>query len=181
MSTYLKNMAGYKHNQLKSKSYDEIQKLFDKEMNKVNTFVDMNSEVVKGSETRTEESSKRAGDELEFDKSKRKKIGEGSEPAEESKDELSQEQLQQLMIIVPKEWMNVELKRLFEPDDDDTLCKLQRYMHDPLKWKLYYICVVHHVTTERGHDIFMLVEKDYPLTRALMTLMLSNKLQVDEY
>ncbi|GKA40033.1 hypothetical protein Tco_0732626, partial [Tanacetum coccineum] len=32
MSSYLNNMAGYKHSQLKSKSYDEIQKLFDKEM-----------------------------------------------------------------------------------------------------------------------------------------------------
>ncbi|GJX72595.1 hypothetical protein Tco_0309766 [Tanacetum coccineum] len=63
----------------------------------------------------------------------------------------------------------VELKRLFEPDDDDTLWKLQRYMHDPLKWKLYDTCAIHHVSTERGHDIFMLVEKDYPLTRALMT------------
>ncbi|GJX10485.1 hypothetical protein Tco_0200344 [Tanacetum coccineum] len=48
MYTYLKNMAGYKHSQLKSKRYDEIQKLFDKEMKRVNTFVDMNSEVVKG-------------------------------------------------------------------------------------------------------------------------------------
>ncbi|GKE94685.1 hypothetical protein Tco_1579540, partial [Tanacetum coccineum] len=76
MSTYLKNMDGYKHSQLKRKSYDEIQKLFDKEMKSVNTFVDMNSEVVKGSETRTEESSKRAGDELESDKSKRKKLDE---------------------------------------------------------------------------------------------------------
>ncbi|GJZ51788.1 hypothetical protein Tco_0606303 [Tanacetum coccineum] len=74
----------------------------------------------------------------------------------------------------------VELKRLFEPDDDDTLWKLQRYMHDPLKWRLYDTCGVHHVSTERGHDIFMLVEKDYPLTRALMTVMLANKLQVDE-
>ncbi|GJR65170.1 hypothetical protein Tco_0011235 [Tanacetum coccineum] len=44
MSTYLKNVARYKHSQLKSKSYDEIQKLFDKEMKRVNTFVDMNSE-----------------------------------------------------------------------------------------------------------------------------------------
>ncbi|GKD43752.1 hypothetical protein Tco_1268397, partial [Tanacetum coccineum] len=35
MSTYLKNMAGYKHNQLKSKSYDEIQDMFDKEMKKL--------------------------------------------------------------------------------------------------------------------------------------------------
>ncbi|GJT81783.1 hypothetical protein Tco_1056125 [Tanacetum coccineum] len=50
MYTYLKNMAGYKYSQLKSKSYDEIQKLFDKEMKRVNTFVDMNSEVVKGNE-----------------------------------------------------------------------------------------------------------------------------------
>ncbi|GKC61666.1 hypothetical protein Tco_1089264 [Tanacetum coccineum] len=29
MSTYLKNMGGYKHKQLMGKSYDEIQKLFD--------------------------------------------------------------------------------------------------------------------------------------------------------
>ncbi|GJS51550.1 hypothetical protein Tco_0624912 [Tanacetum coccineum] len=54
MSTYLKNMARYKHNQLKSKSYDEIQEMFDKEMKRVNTFVDMNIELVKSSETRTE-------------------------------------------------------------------------------------------------------------------------------
>ncbi|GKD16532.1 hypothetical protein Tco_1205690 [Tanacetum coccineum] len=47
----------------------------------------------------------------------------------------------------------VELKRLFELDDDDILWKLQRYMHDPLKWKLYDTCGVHHVSTEIGHDI----------------------------
>ncbi|GJU45936.1 hypothetical protein Tco_1203202 [Tanacetum coccineum] len=76
MSTYLKNMAGYKHNQLKSKSYDEIQEMFDKEMKRVNTFVDMNTELVKSSVTRTEGSSKRAGDELESDKSKKQKIDE---------------------------------------------------------------------------------------------------------
>ncbi|GJY12539.1 hypothetical protein Tco_0381848 [Tanacetum coccineum] len=76
MSIYLKNMAGYKHSQLKSKSYDEIQKLFDKEMKRVNTFVDINSEVVKDSETRTEESSKRSGDELESDNLKKQKIDE---------------------------------------------------------------------------------------------------------
>ncbi|GKB09091.1 hypothetical protein Tco_0837403 [Tanacetum coccineum] len=75
----------------------------------------------------------------------------------------------------------VELKRLFEPDENDTLWKIQRYMHNPLAWKLYDTCGVYHVSTERGHDIFMLVEKDYPLTRALMTLMLCNKLKVDEY
>ncbi|GJR48818.1 hypothetical protein Tco_1316921 [Tanacetum coccineum] len=73
-----------------------------------------------------------------------------------------------------------ELKRLYEPDKDDTLWKLQRYMHDPLTWRLYGSCAVHHVSSTRGHDIFMLIEKDYPLTTALKGLMLSRSLQVEE-
>ncbi|GJS69718.1 hypothetical protein Tco_0702559 [Tanacetum coccineum] len=39
MSTYLKNMARYEHNQLKSKSYDEIQEMFDKEMKRIDEHV----------------------------------------------------------------------------------------------------------------------------------------------
>ncbi|GJV46254.1 putative ribonuclease H-like domain-containing protein [Tanacetum coccineum] len=101
MSIYLKNMAGYKHSQLKSKSYDEIQKLFDKEMKRVNTFVDMNSEVVKGSETRTEESSKRAGDKLESDKSKKQKIDEHVEA--EKDDDPEEEEMKKHMEIVQDE------------------------------------------------------------------------------
>ncbi|GJV88633.1 hypothetical protein Tco_1532571 [Tanacetum coccineum] len=38
MSTYLKNMAGYKQNQLKNKSFDDIQKLFDKAIKRVNLW-----------------------------------------------------------------------------------------------------------------------------------------------
>ncbi|GJS29094.1 hypothetical protein Tco_0489714 [Tanacetum coccineum] len=70
MSTYLKNMGEYKHNQLKSKSYEEIQKLFDNEMRRVNTFIPMDSEVVE-TKKGTEESSKDKEDELESDKSKK--------------------------------------------------------------------------------------------------------------
>ncbi|GJW74307.1 hypothetical protein Tco_0133677 [Tanacetum coccineum] len=70
MSTYLKNMGGYKHNQLKSKSYKEIQKLFDNEIRRVNTFIPMDSKVVKRKKG-TEESSKGTEDELESDKSKK--------------------------------------------------------------------------------------------------------------
>ncbi|GJR36674.1 hypothetical protein Tco_1212358 [Tanacetum coccineum] len=55
MSTYLKNIAGYKQNQLKGKIYDEIQDMFDKEMKRVNTFVNMNKELVKDSKTKAEE------------------------------------------------------------------------------------------------------------------------------
>ncbi|GKD18210.1 hypothetical protein Tco_1207368 [Tanacetum coccineum] len=70
MSTYLKNMGGYKHNQLKSKSYKEIQKMFDNEMRIVNTFIPIDSEVVK-SKKEIEESSKGTEDELESDKTKK--------------------------------------------------------------------------------------------------------------
>ncbi|GJX93360.1 hypothetical protein Tco_0347946 [Tanacetum coccineum] len=45
MCAYLKNMGGYKHNQLKGRSYEEIQKLFDKAYKLVNSFVPMDSEV----------------------------------------------------------------------------------------------------------------------------------------
>ncbi|GJR82463.1 putative ribonuclease H-like domain-containing protein [Tanacetum coccineum] len=75
----------------------------------------------------------------------------------------------------------VELERLFEPNTDDTLWKLQRYMHDPLKWRLYDTYRVHHVSTERGIYIFMLVEKEYPLSKGVLTLMLVNRLLVEQH
>ncbi|GJW85157.1 hypothetical protein Tco_0158302 [Tanacetum coccineum] len=74
----------------------------------------------------------------------------------------------------------VELKRLFEPDIDDILWKLHKYMHDSLTWRLYDTYGVHHVSTDRGHDIFMLVEKDYPLSKGVLMLMLVNKLLVEQ-
>ncbi|GKE32215.1 hypothetical protein Tco_1451537 [Tanacetum coccineum] len=73
----------------------------------------------------------------------------------------------------------VELKRLFEPDTDDELWKLQNHIHDNLTWKLYDSCRVHHVSTEDGIDIYMLVEKGYPLSRGTLTLMLVVKLLVE--
>nr|GFB24921.1 hypothetical protein [Tanacetum cinerariifolium] len=75
----------------------------------------------------------------------------------------------------------VELKRLFELDTDDTLWNLQRYMHDPLTWRLYDTCGVYRVSKEKGMDIFMLVEKEYPLSKGILSLMLVKKLLVDQY
>ncbi|GJX39905.1 uncharacterized mitochondrial protein-like protein [Tanacetum coccineum] len=54
MSTYIKHMGGYIYKQLKRKSFDEIQKLFDKEMKRVNTFVAMDSEVQESKEKKEE-------------------------------------------------------------------------------------------------------------------------------
>ncbi|GKB09494.1 hypothetical protein Tco_0837806 [Tanacetum coccineum] len=106
MSTYLKNIAGYKHNQLKNKSFDDIQKLFDKAMKRVNTFVDMGTELVEGSEvraegseTRAEGSSKRAKEELEQESSKKQKLEEDKES----------EEVKQCLEIVPNDGDDVTI------------------------------------------------------------------------
>ncbi|GKE77301.1 hypothetical protein Tco_1543421, partial [Tanacetum coccineum] len=74
MYTYLKNMAGWKPKDVKSKSFANIQELFEKAFKRVNTFVDFRTELVEGTkmeesskkeEVMEESSSKRAGDELE--------------------------------------------------------------------------------------------------------------------
>ncbi|GKA26092.1 hypothetical protein Tco_0712201 [Tanacetum coccineum] len=213
MCMYLKNQGGYKQSHFKGMSFKEVRHIFEKVWDQNHTFIPKDSEIEK-------EVMKRPGFDLQQKQlAKRQKIGEvsGSSEEQSAKKEVSEEELQKMLVIVPVEEVYIEalqrfdrddleklwdlvkkrfslteptvdkekvlwvkLKRLFEPDNDDTLQKLQRYMHDPLKWRLYNTCGVHHVSTEKGHDIFMLVEKDYSLTRALMTVMLANKLQVDE-
>nr|GEX22266.1 hypothetical protein [Tanacetum cinerariifolium] len=75
----------------------------------------------------------------------------------------------------------VELKRLYEPDDKEQLwTHTQNLMHAPVEWKLYDTCKVYHVTS-KDKEIFMLVEKDYPLRKGLAILMISYKLQVENY
>nr|GFC37215.1 hypothetical protein [Tanacetum cinerariifolium] len=69
----------------------------------------------------------------------------------------------------------VELKRMYEPDPEDQLWTLT-YMHAPVEWKLYDLSRVHHVTV-KDKEIFMLVEKDYPLRRGLALVMISDRLQ----
>ncbi|GKC88124.1 hypothetical protein Tco_1148773 [Tanacetum coccineum] len=77
MCTYLKNVGGFTHNQLKNKSYEEIQMAFDKTMGWINNFKPMDSEEVKNSEKKVEGSrkksisKKRAGNEQKQENSKR--------------------------------------------------------------------------------------------------------------
>nr|GFB03989.1 hypothetical protein [Tanacetum cinerariifolium] len=48
------------------------------------------------------------------------------------------------------------------------------------EWKLYDLSRVHHLTA-KDKEIFMLVEKDYPLRKGLALVMISYKLQVENY
>ncbi|GJZ28259.1 hypothetical protein Tco_0572906 [Tanacetum coccineum] len=101
MSTYLKYMGGYTYKQLKGKSCNEIQKLFDKEMKRVNTFVAMGSEVQESKEKKeecreeTDKGSrkkmlgrKRAGKQQQKESSKKQKVEEEKESEEVDEVEL---------------------------------------------------------------------------------------------
>ncbi|GJU81130.1 hypothetical protein Tco_1283495 [Tanacetum coccineum] len=171
---------GYKMEHFKGTSFNEVKEMFDKVYKQVTSFVPLDSE-----------------------------------PTGESKaDELSQEELKQMMIIVPEKGMNVEalqfkypiidweiytkdtrkywkiirvgnhtkveLKRLFEHDADDELWKKLKYVHD-ITWRLYDSCGVYHVFTKSRIDIYMLMEKEYPLSRGVLTQMLAAKLMLDQY
>nr|GEW20173.1 hypothetical protein [Tanacetum cinerariifolium] len=110
-------------------------------------------------------------------------------------DEVPEEKVKEIMQLVPIEevyveahqvkhliidW-KVELKRLYEPDDEDQLwTHTQNLMHALVEWKLYDTCGVHYVIA-KDKEIFMLVEKDYPLRKGLAIVMICYKLHVENY
>ncbi|GKC35418.1 hypothetical protein Tco_1047802 [Tanacetum coccineum] len=89
MITYLKHMGKYTHNQMKSKSFEEIQKLYEREQKRINDFVPIDSEVVKDSRKGKAKGSrkkivtrKRICEKLDSESIKRQKIEDDAEKEE---------------------------------------------------------------------------------------------------
>ncbi|GKE71420.1 hypothetical protein Tco_1529492, partial [Tanacetum coccineum] len=95
MCTYLKNMEGKKPKDLKNKSFDSIQNMFDRAFKKVNTFVDFRTDLVEGS-------SNRAGTKLEQEITKKQKVDDVHEIAKRNDDQEASK-IKELMKIVPDE------------------------------------------------------------------------------
>ncbi|GJT88683.1 hypothetical protein Tco_1070400 [Tanacetum coccineum] len=152
MCMCLKNMVGFTHNQLKNKSFDEVQKTFDKTMSWIDSFIPVDFEVVKGSkdraegnETRAEGSSKRAQEDLQQESTKK-------------------EDLEVLWRIV-----KARFKKIKPVDYMDTFLLLT------LKTMFE-----HHFEDLHTIPYYLLVEKMYPLTKHTLHQMFNNvKLQVD--
>ncbi|GKA13157.1 hypothetical protein Tco_0692803 [Tanacetum coccineum] len=121
MCTYLKNMEGYKLNDLKLKDFDSIQEMFDKAFKRVNISEDFRTELVEGKE-------KRAGEELIQESSKKEDLEDmyklvkaryGSTRTVESMDYLL--------------WN--DMKIIFEPHVEDAVWRSQQG-YKVLEWKL---------------------------------------------
>nr|GFA89488.1 hypothetical protein [Tanacetum cinerariifolium] len=122
---------------------------------------------------------KRKGIRFEQEIVKKLKTSESVPEEVESPNEVTEEKVKEMMQLVPikehpdredlnqlwalvKESLNnrpptsdkemelwVELKRLYEPDDEDQLrTYTQNLMHALVEWKLYDTCEVHHVTAK---------------------------------
>nr|GEU71738.1 hypothetical protein [Tanacetum cinerariifolium] len=70
-----------------------------------------------------------------------------------------------------------DMKLMFEPYVQDEVWKRQQG-YKVLKWKLYASCGVHSLRMQ-SIQIYMLVEKKFPLTPPTLSMMLERKLQID--
>nr|GEW54108.1 hypothetical protein [Tanacetum cinerariifolium] len=72
-----------------------------------------------------------------------------------------------------------DLKVMFDPHVEDEAWKMQQ-RYNVVRWTLFNSCGVHCLSLQSGH-IYMLVEKRYPLTPAIITYMLNKKLHADYF
>ncbi|GJW73693.1 hypothetical protein Tco_0133063 [Tanacetum coccineum] len=70
-----------------------------------------------------------------------------------------------------------DMKTMFEPHVEDAIWMNQQG-YKVLEWKLYNSCEVHSLMMQ-SMQIYMLVEKKYPLTPPTLLMMLEKKLQID--
>ncbi|GJR76667.1 hypothetical protein Tco_0089032 [Tanacetum coccineum] len=115
MSTYIKNQeGGYTLKQLKALSFEEVKEIFEATMRKVQSFVPMDSEL-------EVQRLKRAGQDVVEEPAKRQRTGEASGSVQEQTgkepkaEELSQEQLHQMMMVFLVEEVYVEALQVKYP------------------------------------------------------------------
>nr|GEY37381.1 hypothetical protein [Tanacetum cinerariifolium] len=135
---------------------------------------------------------KRKGLNLEQQQVKKQKSSEEAPEIETSTEEFTEEKIKEMMQLVPVEDVYVQAlqvkhpiidwKQLYKEDLNQLWALVKEYLsiRPATKWKLYDLSGVHHVTA-KDKEIFMLVKKDYPLKRGLALVMISYKLQVENY
>ncbi|GJX05858.1 hypothetical protein Tco_0193790 [Tanacetum coccineum] len=128
-------MEGKKPKDSKNKSFDSIQKMFDKAFKRVNTFVDFKTDLVEGS-------SKRAGTELEQEVTKKQKVDDVQETAEVDNDQEAAKIKELVEIDLDKEEVAIDVIPLAVKPSSIIDWKLKEF--DLLKWD---------PTREDDHDV----------------------------
>nr|GFB20841.1 hypothetical protein [Tanacetum cinerariifolium] len=115
---------------------------------------------------------KRKGLNFEKEQVKKQKSSEEAPETKTSTEEFTDDKIKEIMQLVPVEDVYVQALQVKHPIIDWKV-------HSE-EWKLYDLIGVHHVTA-KDKEIFMLVEKDYPLRRGLALVIISYRLQVKNH
>lgn len=73
----------------------------------------------------------------------------------------------------------VEFSRLYDPNPADTHWKFP-YYDLSVSWEYFSMSHVHHLSTQSGIELFMLGEKEYPLSYEVLSVMISKRLLCEE-
>nr|GEW08033.1 hypothetical protein [Tanacetum cinerariifolium] len=166
----LRSHAGWKTKHFRGMSLEEIKEKFIPVWKQLEDFVPM--------------SSKEEGERV---KKKGLKLDQGSAKRMKTFEDVSEEDLKGMMQLVHLEEVFVEaLQRRstsavdFGEGNFKYQTDYKRQREGVIEWKLYDKCGVQHVLA-KDQEIFMLVEKDYPPRKGLATMMISNRLQEEQY
>ncbi|GJR86416.1 hypothetical protein Tco_0210427 [Tanacetum coccineum] len=182
MMTYLKNTCRFTHAQLKHRDFEEIQGLYNKEKELVDTFIPIGYEEderrIKDLNTKAEEERSNKDVDNTNKRKKRIRMKRTSKKKNTDADLKEEEQLKKFLSIVPNEEEAINYETMFEANAVDELWKNQEDW--VLKsWNLYENCGVHILMLEDGTEFHMLAERKYPLTKETLKKMLVLRLTAE--
>nr|GFA68947.1 hypothetical protein [Tanacetum cinerariifolium] len=187
---YAKKQLRLEGEGLQGMSFEEIEAKFTTVWKQLEDFIPM------GSKDEAERL-KRKGLSLELESAKKLKSSDEVPKEVTSPDEVLKEKVEEMMQLVPIEEVYVEALQVKHPIIDskhmdredlnqlwalvkESLSNRQPTSDKEMELWLYDMCGVHQVTS-KDKEIFMLVEKDYPLRKGLELVMICYKLQVENY
>ncbi|GJS12345.1 hypothetical protein Tco_0369141 [Tanacetum coccineum] len=190
MMNYLKNQGTWKLSQLKNLSFEEVKEEFDKLVKQVESFAPINFKA-------TKDSLKRFGEELQTKTSKRLK-------SDEAKDDELTKKTGKRRKQITRKGLHTNIDKDDSEDSDEAseqddsasgmiltelykVCQNRYGMKGPedmfekgqqriISWRYYDTCRVHYLNLE-SMDIYMLIERKYPLSAEVCKAMLDKKLQ----
>ncbi|GKA10673.1 hypothetical protein Tco_0690106 [Tanacetum coccineum] len=209
MMTYLKNMGGYKHSQLKAKSFEEIKGMYERQKKYVQDFFPIGS-------AKEEELIKKMNEkETDEDASKKEKV---SEEPKSTKDEVKkerheenirkrsgrrlkmkaikkskrqktdsdlkeEEQLRAYLKIVPDEEEEIDYEvlgmRVFRANGSSRYIKTFTEMVSRFDRLDFIELHIHILALEYGTEIHMLTERRYPLIRETLERIMELRLTTE--
>ncbi|GJS26678.1 hypothetical protein Tco_0487298 [Tanacetum coccineum] len=196
MMTYLKHVGNFKHFELKTKKFEEIQTLYEKIKRSDEDFISIGKYPIKEWKTEC------LGTKPQVDKAEHLEEINQNVVIRSNGQKRYFSTLMRVLSIFDRDDLNVvyqlvmdryqdeipegfdrvlwgDLMVMFNPDDEDKFWNSQQDWNI-VSWKLHGSSGVHSLMTEEGLVIHMLVEKKYPLRKKVLLQMLELKLESEE-